>query len=192
MSTPAQGVVSRVSEKNWDGTMLYSFQLANDNDWYRTGENNPELVEGQKVKFVYNQRGKTKTVDISTLKKGPIGAAPKASGGGRASGGNARDEYWVQKDAYDKEVTQPRIAWTAAQHDAVALVVAALQHDCIALGAKKSDRLGILLDTVEEITNELALRNATGHERVAALSSPTPEANIVEDAEEGAEEDWDV
>jgi hypothetical protein len=87
-------------------------------------------------------------------------------------GGNTRDDYWRNKEVYDKEVTQPRISYAAAQKSAVAVVTAALANDVIGFGsAKKADKMEMLLGYVDEVTNHFALKLDAGNEILADLKS---------------------
>lgn len=194
-----QGQVAQVSAKpftdKWGKNItLYSFQLNGDNSWYRTGTNPPPCEQGQMITFTFEQQGNNKKVDINSIQAGqgaPVAQAPQAvqpavAPSRRASGGaNSRDDYWANKETYDKEVTQPRISYAAAQKSAVAIVTTALANDVIGFGnAKKADKMEMLLEYVDEITGRLALRLNSGHEILSDLKNNTvvPEQVIDEDA----------
>jgi hypothetical protein len=185
-----QGQVSDISTKpftdKWNKQItLYSFQLAGDNRWYRTGKVAPACNVGDSISFVFDQVGNNCNVQAQSIVGGsaaavpvpapaaaapaqsappaPAPAAPAAGGKNfqarRPSAPSAKDDYWANKEAYDKEVTQPRIAFAAAQKSAIEIVGLALQHDLLSLGtAKKADKLDLILAYVDELTGKLALR----------------------------------
>lgn len=181
-----QGQVAQVSEKaftdKWGkNIMLYSFQINGDNSWYRTGTNRPNCNQGDTISFTFEQQGNNKKVDPNSIQVGAgsvqpmqqqpqVQQAPQPAPVRQQSGG--RDDYWANKEKYDKEVTQPRIAYAAAQKSAVAIVTAALANDVIGFGnAKKADKMEMLLEYVEDITCRLALRLDSAHEIVAELKA---------------------
>lgn len=147
-----KGYVTYVNEKEWSGrngtVTLYSFKIEGDDTYYRTGRKNPNLQRGQFVKFTVDGQD----VDMDTVERGEVkDTVPTKSGGG----GGSRDSYWKDKEAYDKTVVQPRIAYCAARHDAVALAAAALEASAISLGTKKADQLPNLVEIVTTLTADL-------------------------------------
>ena len=173
-----QGIVQTISEKpftdKWNKQItLYSFTLQGNQQWFRTGTTRPNCHQGDNISFVYEQQGQNAKVDPNTIQGG--GQAPQQAPVGsvqpmnspppvqQASGGT-RDSYWKDKEAYDKEVTQPRIAYAAAQKSAVALIDIALKADILSFGnAKKADKLEMLLDYADNITGRLALKLDSAH-----------------------------
>ncbi len=207
------GVVSQVSAKpftdKWGKNItLYSFQIQGDNGWYRTGTNAPQCNQGDQVQFVFEQQGNNRKVDNNSIQvTGSGGGAPQqappqmqqgnqpmqapqavpqaAPAPQQARGGaNTRDDYWKNKEEYDKGVTQPRIAYAAAQKSAVAIVTAALANDVLGFGnAKKADKMTMLMEYVEQVTCELALKLHHAHEIMATLeeSGGLKEPQIVDE-----------
>lgn len=185
-----QGIVSQVSSKaftdKWGKALtLWSFQLQGDNRWYRTGTEVPQFAQGQQISFVFEQAGNNSKVQPNSVQV--VGGAPAApaaappppppaapqranTGAPRKAAAGAKDDYWANKEAYDKEITQPRIAYSAAQKVAVEIVGLALQHDMLSLGTKKADKLELVLNYVDEITGRLALKNQHAHEILAELA----------------------
>lgn len=207
-----QGQVAQVSEKpfrdKWGkDIILYSFQLQGDNRWYRTGTMRPPCNQGDSINFVFEQQGNNAKVDVNSLTGGgvvdmsqPAQAAPMqappappapAPGGApipapapapAATGGGTRDSYWKDKEEYDKKVTQPRIAYAAAQKSAVAVVVAALAHDVLGFGnAKKADKMEMLLGYVDEVTAKFAVDLDNAHNILAEIKSKPVESTTADE-----------
>lgn len=183
MSQAAQGVVTTVEGKPFTDRnsgqpiTLWSFQVQGDNSWYRLGQSNPTFQQGQFITFVWDQKGRNKFVDTNSVQVSEAPAQPQPQQQSQAPRNNyskaasnpqkdykGKDNYWQEKERHDKEVTQPTINFTAARGHAVQLVATALQHECLSLGQKKADRLGILLDTVDEITRRFCMDSARAPE----------------------------
>ena len=206
-----QGQVSQVSAKpftdKWGKNItLYSFQIQGDQSWYRTGTNLPPCNQGDNISFIFEQQGNNKKVDPNSIQGGGQPMQPQvqqpqqapmqqqqpnsnfAPPGGSGSQGQkapaaTRDTYWKDKETYDKSVTQPRIAYAAAQKTAVSIVDMALKADVLSLGSgKKADKLELLINYVEEITGRLALKLDSAHEILAELklSDGSEEPNYAE------------
>jgi hypothetical protein len=184
----AQGVVQQVSEKpftdKWGKNItLFSFQLQGNQQWFRTGTNRPPCQQGENISFVYEQQGNNAKVDPQSIQGGSAGAPPQVPqqyGSAPQAAPQAqpapvapaatRDTYWKDKEDYDKKVTQPRIAYAAAQKSAVSIVTAALANDILGFGsAKKGDKLDMLIEYVEEVTGRLALKLDDAHNVLANL-----------------------
>jgi hypothetical protein len=64
------------------------------------------------------------------------------------------------------------MSFSATQDRAVNLVTAALAHDVLSFGTvKKGDKLDMLLDYVDEVTNRFLLATMHAHERLQWLES---------------------
>lgn len=163
-----QGVVSRVTSKDWQGTALYSFQLENDGRWFRTGRTPPTFVNGVNIAFdvVTDPRGNN-NVDIHTVQQVAGGAAQAVpvSAVTQVSGlpslpvaqGVSKDQYWNEKDRYDKEIRQPAIEYQAARNAAIALVSAMLVHEAlpgITKTANAAKRAEVIEATVDQYTEK--------------------------------------
>lgn len=160
------GVVREVTAKPWNGRngpiTLYSFQLENDRNWYRTGTDLPNVQAGEAVRFTYDDS--KNQVDVSTITKveaGTVEAAPAPpaapASAPRKSGGedwNARQKYWDAKERRDIEVVEPRITYSAAQRDAIAAVEVMLNNGALALGnAKAADKMEMILDAIDKVAD---------------------------------------
>lgn len=192
MSQAVSGQVKEYTSFDYRGTLLYSFQLEGDRTYYRTGDRNEQLNAGDNINFTFTEKGDKSNVDKGSIQRSagtasvPSQPNQRSSGGASGATGSSRDSYWGDKETYDKGVTQPRISWSAAQHDAVALVAAAFQHDAIGFGnAAKSKRMGIILEVVREVTEELALRNINGHLNLAILRK-RKEAEVAQEMQKQA------
>jgi len=160
MSQTAVGQVAEVSSFNWKGPNgavdLWSFQLDGDSRYFRTGSDKPSISTGDNIRFTFEQKGRNQNVDLSSIEQvaaTEVAAAPPPPAATQARG-NARDKYWEDKDAYDKQVTGPRINFSASQRDAISLVTAALEQDCLSFGnAAKGKKLDMLLEFVDQITD---------------------------------------
>ena len=197
---PANGQIAEVSAKpftdKWGKNItLYSFKLQGQNQWFRTGTNAPPCNQGDNVQFVFEQQGQNAKVDVQSIQPAQGGAPvsqpqgwaqPQAAPVAQAPAPAAsRDTYWKDKEAYDKEVTQPRIAYAAAQKSAVALIDIALKADVLGFGnAKKADKLEMLLGYCDEITGRLALNLDSAHLILAELKEARDAEPAVMDAQE--------
>lgn len=172
----ATGKITQVNAKPWKdnrkGTMitLHSFRIDGHNLWFRTGTEPLPFPEGTTISFEYDEN--KQQVDLSTVKEAAAGAAPTASAGAgaRPNTGNAREDYWQEKERHYKEVEVPRISFSAAQDRAISVVTAALAHDALSFGnATKGKKLDMLLDYVDEVSNRFFLQSMYAHERFKAL-----------------------
>jgi hypothetical protein len=168
------GRVVEVFSRPWEGRNgtinLKSFKLEGDSKFYRTGENDLCKVNDL-VEFDYDAKGNVGALEVTGTATTPPPAQQQVqkqgfsrgySGGGGGGGGfkqkqAEKDQYWADKEQYQKEVVEPRITWASAQSDAVVVVNAALQHDLLAFGnANKSAKLGLLLEYVDQVTARFA------------------------------------
>lgn len=156
----AKGVVSNTSAKDWNGkngtVTLYSFQIEGSRDWYRCGTTKPPFNKGDMIEFEYtSSNGANTLVDGSVTKSeaAPAQRAPAPKTGKVQENWDARAAYWDAKEKRELEVVEPRITLTAARTAAIQVVGLALQHDAIVFGnANKGARLGIILDSIDEVT----------------------------------------
>ena len=206
-----QGTVSDVSSKEWQDKLLWSFQVDGDKRYFRTGEKKPNFSVGDLVKFEFEQKGKSNAVQFNTIKskKGDGSYTPKPkpsyNGGGFKKKSNSRDDYWENKDKYDKQVTQPMIHLQSATNAAINLVAAAVQAECSPLpkSGKKEEKFEAYKAIVLKVADELF---ANYCEKVESLNAGNPpveqkavevqevineEAEIVvEQAETSSDDGW--
>jgi hypothetical protein len=140
---------------------LHSFQIEGDSRFFRAGTKTIPADDGDQIRFTAEEKAGNFNVDVSTISK--VESAGKVVGRVAASS-SAKDTYWADKDAYQKNVVEPRINFSASQRDAVALVTAALEFDCLSFGSTaKGKKLDMLLDYVDQVTDRfVAQRQATG------------------------------
>ena len=154
-----RGRVTDVFTKPWNGRRgpitLHSFKIEGDDKYYRSGEQQVAALNDV-IEFDYDANGNVKNVvkvaDATTAP--PAQAAVNRQGAARNM---TKDQYWEEKEQYQRDVVEPRITWASAQSDAVVLVTSALQHDLLAFGsANKSAKLGLLLSYVDTVTERFA------------------------------------
>ena len=171
---------SRPFSGDYGEVVLHSFQLEGDRTFYGTGKVPVPAENGETIQFATEQKGKNTNVIMSTVEKveNQVASAPKPTSATSSTGGSgykgyaskseffdAKDAYWDNKEKHDKEVVAPRINFSASQRDAIALVVAALENDCLSLGAAKGKRLDLLLEQVDKVTERFVeQREATAKE----------------------------
>lgn len=146
-----EGVLKNKSERDWNGTMLYSFQLDGQNIWFRTGQKALTLEEGTPIRFQANEANKQ--VDLASMEKLDTAPAQTDATGAKSpspSGSSTtREDYWQNRERLDSVRT--------ARADATRIVCAALAHDHLphAANTTKGKRLDLLVGYVKEITEEL-------------------------------------
>ena len=214
-----QGQVRTISTKEWyddkkgQNINLYSFQIQDNNKWFRTGTNRPPCNEGDNISFDVNEKG---NVNVNSITKGAGNPAPQGASNaqnqqgatrsqGASSSGQSRDGYWSAKEANDKAKDEryqsqdiPRMSFSAAQDRAVQLVSAALTHDCLAFGnMKKGDKLDYVLGCVDEVTDRFLVQTMGAGEHFKSLQSgeaasdePKGEVNRDDNAAYNNNEEW--
>jgi hypothetical protein len=140
---------------------LHSFQLEGDSRFFRAGTKTIPADDGDSIRFTAEEKNGNFNVDVGTISK--VAGVAKVVAAVAASS-TSKDTYWADKDAYSKKVVEPRINFSASQRDAVALVSAALEFDCLSFGSvAKGKKLDMLLDYVDQVTDRfVAQRIATG------------------------------
>lgn len=134
--TPRDGLVTGVFEKDWNGTLLYSFKIEDDNTFYRLGQTKPTFKVGDSVCFEDHNTNATIT-DVSAESGSPKDAT--------SAGTATKSEVGV------------RMQYQAARADATTLVVAALHTDHLphASNVAKGKRLDLLLGYIKQVTEQL-------------------------------------
>ena len=210
-----KAVVVQIASSPVSGGTMYRVKL-DTGTWLGMGKVAPKYQQGSVITVAAKKHGRGFwEADLNTLEihagdePGPTAvpakqAAPKPQYNG---GGLSRDDYWKNKEAKDvakddryQNVDIPRMSFSSAQERAVALVTAALAHDCLKLPGKKADKLDALYDIIDEATDRFFLQSMHSHERLAELYEEraklaeavdnTPVAGVVTN-EPKAEEDWD-
>jgi len=171
-----KGVIEKVSGPNKGG--YYAIKVGG--TFYGISKKGaPDFAEGATVEFdSYLKDGKYATVkgDITAVK------AEQKSGSGSTGYVNPKDAYWEAKDAYDKEVVQPRITYLAAYERAVGFATLAISSGALNFEkAKPAEKLGILEAFVEERTAAI----------VAASNGGDSPAGTEQKEAEPTEEKWE-
>ena len=215
MSYQNSGTVTTIDSKEFDGrngpVLLWSFQIDGSRRWFRLGRKRPTFQKGESISFENDEKG---NVDFDSIVAGGAPAAPlRQSGAPRAAnnqggqraasnsgGGQTRDGYWAEKEARDlqkdkryQEVDVPRMSFSAAQDRAVTLVAAALSNDALSLGQKKGERLDLLLEYVDQVTDRFFTDSMNAHTRLKEIAERGPsKASTAEDdlIEEEFLDDW--
>jgi len=199
------GTVTSVESKEFDGrngpVLLWSFQIDSSRRWFRLGRKKPTFQQGDVISFENDDKG---NVDYDSLVAGGAPSAPprqsgapraaNRQGGGRPApaaggGGQTRDGYWAEKEARDlqkdkryQEVDVPRMSFSASQERAVTLVAAALANDALSLGQKKGERLDLLLEYVDQVTDRFFVDSMNAHKRLSEILANGPsKAGAAED-----------
>lgn len=167
-----KGQARNISAKPFDGrngpVTLYSFQLEGDRRYFRTGTAQPPFANGDFIEFDAVEKNGNFTVTMDTINKiaqQEVQQAPKPTGSPTAGTGGGynpqkdyaeKDGYWQRKEAGDA-VRDARINFSASQRDAITLVVAALEQDCLSFGnVAKGKKLDMLLDFVDQVADRFA------------------------------------
>lgn len=187
MSEAISGTVVEVSEKPWEGKhgpiTLYSFKVNSSSQWFRTGTKKPPIEQGQSIEFV----AEGQNADINTIKVSDKPAAAQAPARKQATSGGSRDDYWSNKEDFDKNVRDPRISFAASRNSAVQVVCAALSGDVLSFGSvSKGAKLDMFLDYVDQVTDRFFLQSVHAHEHLVELEKgQTTDAVEKSDEEEG-------
>jgi hypothetical protein len=165
----AQGVVSKVIAKDFNGKLLYSFALKNQQNWFNLGDHAPQFKEGDSVQFDVVTKGtRLHAQNVAPWTGGGAEQAPPIQAfAGRPNGNYTRKpfvagkseqekEYWANKDAKQEE-TQRRIEIQAARNAAIETAALLLSHNLVAVPAsitKKADGKGYVSALINELLDE--------------------------------------
>jgi uncharacterized protein YkvS len=141
MSETVKGVVEKIN-KNGE---YYGVLIGE--DWFGAGKYRPKFDEGDEVSFDFTMNGKYKNMDYKTvtvLGKGSGGGTQSSSGGGTKA---ASTTNWDLKDK--------RITYLASRKDAIEITRLCADKDAFVLPAKKSDRMDVILEFIDELTGTM-------------------------------------
>ena len=131
MSIEQRGIIASLHEKDWNGTMLYSFKIEGVERYWRLGQKQPEFEVGDAVQFTE----RNSNVDWDSIKKIDSKSIP---------------------EVVPTVDVGTRIQYQAARADATRLVVAALHTEALpwteTQRKAKSKRLDLLLGYVAQVT----------------------------------------
>lgn len=140
-----RGVVASLHEKDWNGTMLYSFKLEGVERFWRVGQRKPEFKVKDLVKFTE----RNSNVDWDSVQVIPSASVAVLK----------PDEPCPLTVNESSDDVGKRIKYQAARRDATALVVAALHTEALPWTAvqqkNKSKKLDLLTGYIEQVTKTL-------------------------------------
>jgi hypothetical protein len=192
-----KGIIGKVSRKDFQGKTLTSFALKGQDGWYSVGERSLQFNEGDSVQFNVETRGKyAYAKDLTPWTDGGATSAPAVPSGPRFTpksnksfGANAaKDKYWedkekrdLERERYQREVTQPRIEVQAARNAAIQTASFMFEKELVKVPAKQADKYDAFIELIETLTDEFVKRNSA---RVPGNEKPqTPEDPEVFDDE---------
>lgn len=151
-----QDKVRRVISRKTPKAVAYTVQLENEG-YIGVGFQAPPCNEGDTISLQYelNDRGYKQMVkgSMQVLQSGAPAPAPQPQAAPQAAqGGESKQGYWDAKAKKDVE-TQRAIQYQASRNAAIDVAKMALENDCLSLGAKKADKLDILLAFIDETTD---------------------------------------
>lgn len=196
-----QGKVAYYNEREWGGKMLYSFKLANDDQFYSLGEKDVKLSKGDYVSFAAKEDAKGRMqVDVRSIevKAAEVAAPSTGTGGGwkgKSFGGKpagARDSYWEEKAKADAE-RQPKIEWQAARNSAIAAAQVILANGGLKLPAKENAKFDAIVALIDDLTAKyFAETNNLDKMKADVVDKDTGDAVRTAPVEEDAQEEgWD-
>jgi len=152
-----QDTVKRVISRKTPKAVAYTVQLAKEG-YIGVGFEAPPCNEGDTISLQYefNNAGYKQMVKgsmqvLSSAAPQQREPAPQQAPAG-AQGGQSKQSYWDEKEKRDL-ITQRAIQYQASRNAAIEVAKIALEQDCLSLGAKKADRIDILLAFVDEVTD---------------------------------------
>jgi hypothetical protein len=193
-----QGVVQKIIDKEWGETKFYSFFLKGQDGLYSLGEHSPTFKVGDSIKFEVKQKGKyLYAQDIVPWTGDGVQTAPAVgatvsrqnsySGKGSFKGNAKKDEYWDEKEArdiererYQREVTQPRIEIQAARNAAIEAARFLIEKEFVKTPTKQADKYDTYLALVNQLTDEFIKNTAGRLEGQSSRSSGSTNEGAVE------------
>jgi hypothetical protein len=185
-----QGVVKFINEKPYNGKMLYSFKLANDDALYMCGGDKPNISRGDFITFESkaNPRGQH-VVNLNSIqvKQSEVVEASTTRVSGTAGG---KETYWDNKAKSDDQ-RQSKIEWQAARNSAIAAADLVLKHGGLKMPAKESAKYDVILALVTDLTNTFYEETKTlGAKPKAPALELEADVAAADSSEEGV--DWDA
>lgn len=185
MSQQAVGVVDRIFTKEVaGGKKTFSFRLLNDANYYRLNFTTPAEVgikEQTSVQFNFNQGQYGPDVDVRSIvitganAAKPAGAKPPYQPKKFGSGGS-KDDYWENKEVYDKTIREPLIHFQSSYNIAAQLVTAALAKDVLPLPAKAGAKFDAFMEMVHNIQEDIYNRIVRHKALLESGEAPQPSA----------------
>lgn len=169
------GTVSKINYADRSGRRVYSVNV--DGQWYGGFWNDrPNCNEGDSVEFEATQNGRFWNANPPTLRvvssqpAAPTGNSSAAGAASSNSGGDSR---------------QNSIVYQSSRGDAIELLKVLLEQDLVSLPTKKADKMGAVLNLVDELTDDFAYKALSPE-----IMSPDErlQQEVMDDAGSGVEE----
>lgn len=174
MSNTVKGIVEFLGSKNGK---TWNIKLS-DGKWYGHGFKKPAFSKGDVIEFSFTESGAFLNIEIASVKvhakpQAPVvaqAAVPNGDAAPAPATGKSGGAYWDAKDQ--------RITFLACRNTAVEIVSLALQHDALALGTKKADKLDTLVAYVDEVARQLYAATMAGEFEPASKLSNERDADV--------------
>ena len=139
------GKVRFLNEKNFNGKLLYSIKLADDESFYSCGTTRPNVAQGDMISFDAKETPNGRMqVDVRSIK---VNRAKQEV----VTPGMGRDAYWDKK-AQDDRSRQATIEYQAARNSAIAAAGVILNAGALKLPAKDADKYGVVIGLINDLT----------------------------------------
>jgi hypothetical protein len=157
--TKWEGVVTKIQDKDWHGTILWSFQIEGEDRWFRTGTKALPATVGQIISF---EERNTKVAIESVRQLAEVSGAQQSIAPIESDSAVPTD---VRSSATPAgEAVGKRIQWQAARADACNIVAAALALEATNVESKgvlpwaanvaKAKKLDLLIGYINELTKQ--------------------------------------
>jgi hypothetical protein len=161
------GVVKRVSEKEYNGKMLYSLQVNGDNTYYGCGYKSPAAQVGQSVSFDVSMNGKYANLvheSLQVLNDGKVEQAPSVAPYARKPFFNkgtkdaAKDTYWTDKEQRDI-INSKRIEVQACRNTAIQFLGLLYTHGALSIPSAQAKKEAAVAAALEHYTQMFLAEN---------------------------------
>ncbi len=160
------GIIEEISDKDWNGVILWSFKLEGVDRWFRTRKTKVPAEVGDQIKF--SERNLQVALETIVLGDAPESESKYANGAKgtvpvhhapdtprKSAGTPASTNVGSTNNAATTDAGS-RIQWLAARADATNVIVAALKMDALpwASNVAKSKKLDLLRGYIKELTQQ--------------------------------------
>lgn len=195
-----KGVVQKIITKPFQGQTLTSFTLKGQDGFFSLGDKPATFNEGDALQFETYVRGKytyaqnispwtdggtTSGSDVVSVANGASDQWKNKRGFQRGgSGGAAKEAFWdakelrdIERERYNREVTQPRIEIQAARNAAIETVKFMWEKDLVPKPKKKADEYDVFLALVDTVASHY-LANTKDRTTIEVLGSKDVETGV--------------
>lgn len=179
MTEHVKGRLSKITDPNKGG---YVSLVVDDVYYGAEAKGTPPFKAGDVIEFdFYLKQDKYRTIKGQVKKCEDVATPQPSTGPSTAKSGgyvSAKDQYWADKETYDKEVVQPRITYLAAYERALGFTDIVLREKAIPglEKAKPEARLEIIQNFVVEITDQIIERSNNHVVKIEIVTEATPAA----------------